>query len=92
MWAWREHKGRERGVSVVNSTDSSTTTTMATDCSVPGLVFHALQILIHCLLTAASSAPTRKLRSGLSHLGTTRRSFLKPQLVRDPGRDEQLLW
>ena len=36
--------GREMGVSVVNSTDSSTTTTVVTDCSVPGPVSHALQI------------------------------------------------
>ena len=72
------------GVSVVNSIDSSTAT-MVTDCSVPGPVCHALQVLIHCLLTEASSAPTRKPRGRLSHLGTTRRSFLKPQLVHDPG-------
>lgn len=43
VWAWSSHEGRKMGVSVVNSTDRSTTTlTMFMECSVPGTILHAL--------------------------------------------------
>lgn len=66
------------GVSVVHSRDRSTTTiTTVTECSVPGPGLLTLQVLIHCLLTAASSVSHEKAEGWTVPLRNHQKVFLE---------------